>query len=119
MKEKQAFIFFVSDSPHDWERNREIFSLYLNRITVDESDECEVISIEEVDYLDNATWENNSDWICHQNWVVENNQDLIRRTLQSYQEEIKEGIASKLHCIQFTGFKYMYWYFKNHSRNLG
>ena len=96
MKEKQAFIFFVSDSPHGWERNREIFALYLNRIAVDENDECEVISIADVEY-----WDNDSDiWlkedIDRQNWAVENNEDIIRRTLHSYEEKIKEGIASKL-----------------------
>ena len=45
MKEKQAFIFFVGYSPHEWERNQEIFLFYLNRISVNEDDQCEVIWI--------------------------------------------------------------------------
>ena len=97
MKEKQAFIFFVSDSPHDWERNREIFSLYLNRIAVDENDECEVISIADVEYWGKTARENDSDWMKHHNWAVENNEYTINCALESYEEKIKEGIVSKSH----------------------
>ena len=53
MTGKQAFKFFVGDSPHDWHRNKEIFSTFLNRITVDEDAQCEVISVENVEFWDN------------------------------------------------------------------
>ena len=50
MKKNQAFIFFVSDSPHDWERNQEIFLFYLNRISVNEDDQCEVALVVDVEW---------------------------------------------------------------------
>ena len=47
MNEKQAYIFFISDSQEErWHRNREISLFYLNRITVGEDGECEVLAIE-------------------------------------------------------------------------
>ena len=47
MNEKQAYIFFISDSQEErWHRNREISLFYLNRITVGEDDKCEVLAIE-------------------------------------------------------------------------
>ena len=47
MNEKQAYIFFISDSQEErWHRNLEISLFYLNRITVDEDDKCEVLAIE-------------------------------------------------------------------------
>ena len=47
MNEKEAYIFFISDSQEErWHRNREISLFYLNRITVGEEDQCEVLAIE-------------------------------------------------------------------------
>ena len=47
MNEKQAYIFFISDSQEErWHRNREISVFYLNGITVGEEDQCEVLAIE-------------------------------------------------------------------------
>ena len=49
MSEKQAYIFFISDSQGEpWHRNREISLFYLNGITVGEEDQCEVLLV--VDY---------------------------------------------------------------------
>ena len=46
MNEKQAYIFFISDSQEErWHRNREITLFYLNRITVIEEDQCEVLLV--------------------------------------------------------------------------
>ena len=46
MNEKQAYIFFISDSQEErWHRNREITLFYLNRITVNEEDQCEVLLV--------------------------------------------------------------------------
>ena len=47
MNEKQAYIFFISDSQEErWHRNREISVFYLNGITVGEEDQCEVLAIQ-------------------------------------------------------------------------
>ena len=56
MNEKQAFIFFVSDSPYEWQRNQEIFLFYLNRISVNEDDQCEIIEVKDVAYWDYDPW---------------------------------------------------------------
>ena len=46
MNEKQAYIFFISDSQEErWHRKREITLFYLNRITVIEEDQCEVLLV--------------------------------------------------------------------------
>ena len=46
MFEKQAYIFFISDSSEErWHRNREITVFYLNRITVSEEDQSEVLFV--------------------------------------------------------------------------
>ena len=46
MNEKQAYIFFISDSQEErWHRNREITLFYLNRISVIEEDQCEVLLV--------------------------------------------------------------------------
>ena len=46
MSEKQAYIFFISDSQVErWHRNREITLFYLNRITVSEEYQCEVLLV--------------------------------------------------------------------------
>ena len=55
MKEKKAFIFFVCDPKAQFKpffRNEEIFKLYLNRITIDEDDQMEVLRIEQVEQMD-------------------------------------------------------------------
>ena len=47
MNEKQAYIFFISDSQEErWHRNREISLFYLNRITASEEDQSEILAIE-------------------------------------------------------------------------
>ena len=48
VKEKQSFIFFVNESSDKWRKNKKIFLFYLNRIAVNEHDECEVFSVEKV-----------------------------------------------------------------------
>ena len=48
MKQKQAFIFFKSSTPHKWERNQEILKLYMNTITIVEENQIEVFSVENV-----------------------------------------------------------------------
>ena len=48
MKEKQAFIFFIGKRQHDWERNREISNLYMNKVAIDEENQIKVFSVEEV-----------------------------------------------------------------------
>ena len=46
MSEKQAYIFFISDSQGEpWHINREISLFYLNGITVAEEEQCEVLSV--------------------------------------------------------------------------
>ena len=91
MKEKQAFIFFVSDSPFEWERNQEIFLFYLNRISVNEDDECEVILIEDVEYWDTYIG------------PIENNESsiqfsIINSALYSYEIEVKKGFGEIKIC---------------------
>ena len=47
MNEKQAYIFFISDSQEErWHRNLEISLFYLNRITASEEDQSEILAIE-------------------------------------------------------------------------
>ena len=48
MKEKQAFIFFVGKTQNKWERNREISNLYMNKVAIDEENQIEVFSVEEM-----------------------------------------------------------------------
>ena len=46
MSEKQAYIFFISDSQGEpWHIHREISLFYLNGITVAEEEQCEVLSV--------------------------------------------------------------------------
>ena len=48
MKEKQAFIFFIGKRQNNWERNREMSNLYMNKVAIDEGNQIEVFSVEEV-----------------------------------------------------------------------
>ena len=102
MKEKQAFIFFVSDSPFEWERNQEIFLFYLNRISVNEDDQFEVILVEDVEYLapffdpedtskDSLTMDLRSQF----NWAMENNESSINNAFYSYKNQVNKGFVSK------------------------
>ena len=105
MKEKQAFIFFVSYSPHDWERNQEIFLYYLNRISVNEDDQCEVVLVVDVEY-----WETNPMFTSddesdedsffveqrnHFKSAIEDNEHSINQAFYSYENELKKGFVSK------------------------
>ena len=103
MKEKQAFIFFVSDSPFEWGRNREIFLFYLNRISVNEDDQCEVILVEDVEYLDHFydPEDTSEDSFTVElrsrfNWAMENNESTISDAFRFYENEVKKGYVSKL-----------------------
>ena len=107
MKEKQAFIFFVSDSPHEWERNQEIFLFYLNRISVNEDDQCEVILVEDVEFWDTYPWipwikawnddDLNNDLEMRNNFnrAIENNEGYINSAFYFYDNEVKKGFVSK------------------------
>ena len=105
MKEKQAFIFFLSDSPFEWETNQEIFLFYLNRISVNEDDECEVILVEDVEYL--GIWEtyywsdedlDDEEQRNHKNRAIENNESSIDSALYSYEIEVKKGFGEIKIC---------------------
>ena len=50
MREKIAFVFFVCQSSKKWRRNRESFLFYINKISVNENNQIEVISITEENY---------------------------------------------------------------------
>ena len=104
MKEKQAFIFFVGYSPHEWERNQEIFLFYLNRISVNEDDQCEVILVKEVEYLDpyydlEGSYDPEDSFDVEQrdrfNGALENNEYYINGAFNSYDNELKKGFVSK------------------------
>jgi len=95
MKEKQAFIFFLSDSPFEWETNQEIFLFYLNRISVNEDDECEVILVEDVEYWDTYPWQDLGDEEerNRKNCAIENIESSINSALYSYEIEVKKGFG--------------------------
>ena len=110
MKEKQAFKFFVGDSPQKWQRNQEIFSTFLNRIAIDEDDEYEVISVENVQYSDDKDslkfpeGNPNFEWLFDQ---YENdlkvNVNAIKQALVSYADKLEDELNDLknhiLHCI--------------------
>ena len=94
MKEKQAFIFFVSDSPYEWQRNQEIFLFYLNRISVNEDDQCEVISVKDVEYWDYDPW-SMSRLNDDEDLSIVKLQNSINEALYSYESQVKKGFVSK------------------------
>ena len=105
MKEKQAFIFFVSYSPHDWERNQEIFLYYLNRISVNEDDQCEVVLVVDVEYWETNPMFTNDDESDEDSFsveqrnhfksAIEDNEHSINQAFYSYENELKKGFVSK------------------------
>ena len=100
MKEKQAFIFFVSDSPFEWERNQEIFLFYLNRISVNEDDQCEVILVQDVEFWDTFPWKDddlNNDLEMRNNFnrAIEDNERYINNAFYFYENEVEKGFVSK------------------------
>ena len=110
MKEKQAFKFFVGDSPYEWQRNQEIVSTFLNRIAIDEDDQYEVISVEDVQYCDEKNSlmfaEGNPDFqlLFHQyENDLEINVNAIKQALVSYADKLDEELNDLtnhvLHCL--------------------
>ena len=117
MKKKQAFIFFVSDSPYEWQRNQEIFLFYLNRINVNEDDQCEVISVKDVAYWDYDPWSKgrlNRRLNDDEDFSIMKQQNIINEALYSYESQVKKGFVSKfcfilLHVIIFCLKIFLYW----------
>ena len=81
MNEKQAFIFFVKDPLHKWQRNQEISNFYMNRIAIDEDDQCDVISVKAV-----KNWGQNE---FFRDVLV------VKETLDSCQSQVKKVIVQK------------------------
>ena len=110
MKEKQAFKFFVGDNPYEWQRNGEIFSTFLNRIAIDEDDQYEVISVEDIQYGDVNDCpkfaEENPDFellVDQYENDLDVNLDAIKQALVSYADKLTEELNDLenhvLHCI--------------------
>ena len=120
MNEKQVFIFFISDSQEErWHRNREICLTYLNRITVGEEDQCEVllvindrnfttidstiltrINLQVINYFDCRSFEQFKDLtqthILHCVWAESLSKYNIELLTEKFQSILDESIIDKI-----------------------